>query len=45
MLHGGEVAAEYESLEDNGINATRAYKLIDEFIQMLKKAPGPSERT
>lgn len=24
--------------EDNGINATRAYKLIDEFIQMLKKA-------
>lgn len=24
--------------EDNGINATKAYKLIDEFIQMLKKA-------
>ncbi|CAL1141071.1 unnamed protein product, partial [Cladocopium goreaui] len=23
--------------EDNGINATKAYKLIDEFIQMLKK--------
>jgi hypothetical protein len=24
--------------QDNGINATKAYKLIDEFIQMLKKA-------
>ncbi|CAK8985572.1 unnamed protein product [Durusdinium trenchii] len=24
--------------EDNGLNATKAYKLIDDFIQMLKKA-------
>lgn len=24
--------------EDNGISATRAWKLIDEFLQMLKKA-------
>jgi len=34
MIHGQRKYL----LEDNGLNATRAWKLIDEFVQTLKKA-------